>query len=128
MSRVTTKPTLWVCAQHGSRPACASAQSDQDPYCSLTYSISSRETDSEQHGARMHRLVWIHAGHKRIMLDLLWRGSNCIKVYKQWDTFTLQVTDTVYWIDMPWLITATSFPCRVIRIFVFVFFLRFCIF
>jgi hypothetical protein len=36
-----TKPTLCVCDQHGSRPACASAQSDQDqdPTCSLTNSI-----------------------------------------------------------------------------------------
>jgi hypothetical protein len=24
---------------------------------------------------RMRRLVWIHAGHKRIMLVLSWRGS-----------------------------------------------------
>jgi hypothetical protein len=30
MSRVTTKPTKCVCDQHGSRPACASAQTDQD--------------------------------------------------------------------------------------------------
>jgi hypothetical protein len=28
----------------------ASAQSDQDPCCSLTNPIASRETDSEQHG------------------------------------------------------------------------------
>jgi hypothetical protein len=37
--------------QHGSWPACASAQSDQDPYYSLTNLISSRETDSKQHGS-----------------------------------------------------------------------------
>jgi hypothetical protein len=46
MSRVTTKPIKCVCDQHGSRPACASAQSDQDPCCLLTNSILSRETDS----------------------------------------------------------------------------------
>jgi hypothetical protein len=51
MSRAMTKPTLCVCDQHGFRPACASAQSDQDPCCSLTNSIASRETDSEQHGS-----------------------------------------------------------------------------
>jgi hypothetical protein len=27
------------------------AQSDQDPCCSLTNSVTSRETDSEQHGS-----------------------------------------------------------------------------
>jgi hypothetical protein len=31
LSRAMTKPTQCVCDQHGSRPACASAQSDQDP-------------------------------------------------------------------------------------------------
>jgi hypothetical protein len=51
LSRVTTKPTKCVCDQHGSRPACASAQSDQDPCCSLTNPIASRETDSEHHGS-----------------------------------------------------------------------------
>jgi hypothetical protein len=51
MSRVMTKPTLWVCNQHGSRPACASAQSDQDPCWLLTNRIKSREPDSEQHGS-----------------------------------------------------------------------------
>jgi hypothetical protein len=49
LSRVTTKPTYWVCDQHGSSPACASTQSDQDPCCMLTNPITSRETDSEQH-------------------------------------------------------------------------------
>jgi hypothetical protein len=51
LGRVTTKPTYWVCDQHGSRPACASKQSDQDPCCSLTNPITSRETDSEQYGS-----------------------------------------------------------------------------
>jgi hypothetical protein len=37
MSRVTTKP--------------ASAQSDQDPCCSLTNPFTSRENNSEQHGS-----------------------------------------------------------------------------
>jgi hypothetical protein len=45
------KPTECVCDQHGSRPACASAQSDQDPCCSLTSPIISWETDSEHHGS-----------------------------------------------------------------------------
>jgi hypothetical protein len=35
--------------QHGSRPACASAQSDQDPWCSLSVSLLVIELVSEQH-------------------------------------------------------------------------------
>jgi hypothetical protein len=69
-----TKPMQCVCDQHGSTPACAPAQSDQDPCCSLTNPITSTETDSKQHDpdqtAWMRRLVWIHAGRKRTMLVL----------------------------------------------------------
>jgi hypothetical protein len=32
-------------------------------------------SQQNQHSARMHRLVWIHAGRKRTMLVLSWRGS-----------------------------------------------------
>jgi hypothetical protein len=39
MSRITTKPTLCVCDQHGSRPDCTSMQSDQDPCCWLSVSL-----------------------------------------------------------------------------------------
>jgi hypothetical protein len=31
--------------------------------------------------ARMHRLVWIHAGRKRITLVLSWLGSNVHAIY-----------------------------------------------
>jgi hypothetical protein len=80
MSRVTAKPTYCVCDQHGFRPACASAQSDQDPCCSLTNSITRRETDisnsmDPDQTARMRRLVWIYACGKPIMQVLPWRGS-----------------------------------------------------
>jgi hypothetical protein len=51
MAKFISKPTWCICEQHGSRPACASAQSDQGSCCSLTNSITSRETDSEQHGS-----------------------------------------------------------------------------
>jgi hypothetical protein len=37
--------------QHGSRPACTFAQSDQDPCCFLTNPFTSRETDGKQHGS-----------------------------------------------------------------------------
>jgi hypothetical protein len=79
MSRVMTKP--WVCDQHGSKSACASTQSDQDPCCSITNLITSRETDSEQHGS------WsdcADAGRKRTMLS--WRGS--YKIYIVCSDFT----------------------------------------
>jgi hypothetical protein len=33
------KTNIMLCDQHGSRPACASAQSDQDPCCSLSVSL-----------------------------------------------------------------------------------------
>jgi hypothetical protein len=78
LSRVATKPTKCVCDQHGSRPACASAKSDQNPCCSLTNPLTRTETDSEQHGTWSDcadaQLVWIHAGRKRTMLVLSWPG------------------------------------------------------
>jgi hypothetical protein len=37
--------------------------------------------------ARMRRLVWIHAGRKRTMLVLSWRGSNALAVWKKWEKF-----------------------------------------
>jgi hypothetical protein len=51
MSRAITKPTKCVCEQNESRPACSSTQSNQDPGCLLTNSITSRDTDSEQNGS-----------------------------------------------------------------------------
>jgi hypothetical protein len=50
-SRVMTKPTKWVYDQHGSRPACASAQCDQDSCCSLLVSLLVIGCVSEQHGS-----------------------------------------------------------------------------
>jgi hypothetical protein len=49
MSRAVTKPT-WVCDQHGSRPAYASTQSDQDSCCALSVSLPVIGFVSEQHG------------------------------------------------------------------------------
>jgi hypothetical protein len=72
MSRVMTKPTLCVCDQHGSRPACASAQSDQDPCCSLMNRITSRETDSEQHGS------WSDCADAQAGLDPCWSQTHYV--------------------------------------------------
>jgi hypothetical protein len=67
MSHVITKPTLWVCDQHGSRPACASAQSDQDPFCLLSVSLVVIGFVSEQHGSWSNCAdVWVQAGRKPI--------------------------------------------------------------
>jgi hypothetical protein len=51
VSRAMTKPTKWVCDQHGSRPVCVSAQSDQDPCCSLSVSLLVIGFVREQHGS-----------------------------------------------------------------------------
>jgi hypothetical protein len=51
MSRDMTIPTKCVCDQHGSRPVCTSAQSDQDPCCSLSVSLLVIGFVSEQHGS-----------------------------------------------------------------------------
>jgi hypothetical protein len=46
------------------------AQSDQEPFSLLSVSLV-----AIGFVARMRRLVWIHAGRKRTMLVLSWRGS-----------------------------------------------------
>jgi hypothetical protein len=72
LSRVMTKSTYCVCDQHGSRPACASAHSDQNPCCSLTNPITSRETDSEQHGS------WSDCADAQAGLDLCWSDTHYV--------------------------------------------------
>jgi hypothetical protein len=93
MSRVTTKPTQWVCDQHGSRPACASAQSDQDPWCSLTNSFTNTETDSEQHGS-MHYVVFV-------MTRLIYR-NNYMKFSKYELCHCSDKSDIVHIISWRW--------------------------
>jgi hypothetical protein len=73
-----TKPTWWVCDQQGSRPACASTQSDQDPCCSLTNPISSRETDSEQHGS------WSDCTDAQAGLDPCWSQKHYVGFVVTW--------------------------------------------
>jgi hypothetical protein len=72
MSRVTTKPTYCVCDQHGSRPACASAQSDQDPCCSLLVSLLVIDFVSEQHGS------WSDCADAQAGLDPCWSQTHYI--------------------------------------------------
>jgi peptide YY len=50
----------------------ASAQSDQDPCCSLTYPITSIETDSEQHGS------WSDCADAQTGLDPCWSQTHYI--------------------------------------------------
>ena len=66
MSRNTTKPTKWVCAQRRHRSAWASTQSDESSL-SAWRKLGSLVThwahseDSDQTG-RMPRLIWVFAG------------------------------------------------------------------
>jgi hypothetical protein len=73
MSRVTTKPTAWVCDQSGSRQACASAQSDQDPCCSLSVSLLVIGFVSEQHGG------W--SGSMLVANALCWFCRDAAQIY-----------------------------------------------
>jgi hypothetical protein len=72
LSRVTTKPTECVCDQHGFKPACAYAQSDQDPFYSLTNPITSSKTDSEQHGS------WSDCADAEAGLDPCWTQTHYV--------------------------------------------------
>jgi hypothetical protein len=72
LSRVTTKPTWWVCDQHGSRPACTSAQSDQDPCCSLSISLLVIGSVSEQHGS------WSDCADAQACLDPCWSQTHYV--------------------------------------------------
>jgi hypothetical protein len=65
-----TKPTYWVCDQHGSRPACASAQSGQDPYFSLSVSLLVIGFVSEQHGS------WSDCADAQAGLDPCWSQTH----------------------------------------------------
>jgi hypothetical protein len=72
LSHVATKPTKWVCDQHGFRPACASAQSDQDPCCSLSDLLLVIGLVSEQHGS------WSDCADAQAGLDPCWSQTHNI--------------------------------------------------
>ena len=80
MSRLVTKPTMWLCAQRRRRSAWASAQSDQSSL-SAWRNLGSLATnwvhseDSDQTG-RMPRLIWVFAGCTLTLLVLSRGGSN----------------------------------------------------
>jgi hypothetical protein len=67
-----TKPKYWVCDQHGSRPACASAQSDQDPCCSLSDSLLVIGLVSKQHGS------WSDCEDAHAGLDPCWSQTHYV--------------------------------------------------
>ena len=67
MSRLTTQPTKWLCAQRRLRSAWASAQSDQSSLCAQSVAkdpsfLHADNEDSDQTG-RIPRLIWVFAGH-----------------------------------------------------------------
>jgi hypothetical protein len=72
LSCAMTKPTLCVRDQHGSKPTCASAQSDKDPQFSLINPIKSRETNSEQHGS------WSDCTDAQAGLDPCWSQTHYV--------------------------------------------------
>ena len=77
MSRLMTKPTVWLCAQQRLRSAWASTRSDQSLPCALIWLakdprfLHADSEDSDQTG-RMPRLVWVFAGRTATLLVLLW--------------------------------------------------------
>jgi hypothetical protein len=72
-----TKPTLCVCDQHGYRPACASAQSDQGPCCSLSVSLLEIRLVSKNIlvGFVMARLKYV---------NIMWFILYNIRLHPQW--------------------------------------------
>jgi hypothetical protein len=75
-----------VCNQHGSRPACTSAQSDQDPCCSLTNPITSREINSVQHGS-LSDCADAQAG-----LDPYWSQTHYVGFVMAWLLYYIRIT------------------------------------
>ena len=88
MSRLMSKPTMWLCAQRRLRSAWASAQSDQSLRCPVWSESSlsawrklgslatywAHSEDSDQTG-QMPRLIRVFAGHTVILLVSSWGGS-----------------------------------------------------
>jgi hypothetical protein len=72
MSHAMTKLTKCVCDQHGTRPACASAQSDQDPCCSLSFSLLVIGLVIEQHGS------WSDCADAQVGLDPCWSQTHYV--------------------------------------------------
>ena len=102
MSRLMTKPTMWLCAQRRLRSAWASAKSDQGLRCpheecllgSLVTHWAHSE-DSDQTG-RMPRLIWVFAGRTVILLVLSCGGSYHIPLYQR----TLELRVLGLWVIM----------------------------
>ena len=74
LSRLTTKPTKWLCAQRRLRSAWASAQSNQSLRCALRTQAFMRTAKTDQTG-RVPRLIWVIAGRTATLLILSCRGS-----------------------------------------------------
>ena len=96
VSRLTTKPTKWLCAQQWLRSAWASAQwVAKDPRF-----IHADREDSDQTG-RMPRLIWVFTGRTVILLVLSWGGSFTSDPSKSmgWDSVSVVTPSYVFWDD-----------------------------
>ena len=93
MSRLMTKPTMWLCAQRRLRSAWASTQSDQSLHCPLGSLAPhwAHSEDSDQTG-RMPRLIWVFAGRTVILLVLSWGGPIIINVFFQTEQVPAELT------------------------------------
>ena len=79
LSRLVTKPTMWLCTQQRLRSAWASAQSDQSSLCAKWVAkgpsfLHADSKDSDQTG-QMPRLIWVFARRIFTLLVLLRGGS-----------------------------------------------------
>ena len=82
MSRDTTKPAKWGCAQGRLRSAWASAQSDQSSlsaWRNLGFLAPIKRTVKTDQTGQMPRLIWVFGGHTTTLLVLSCRGSNVNK-------------------------------------------------
>ena len=85
LSRLMTKPTMWMCAQRRLRSAWASAKSDQSSLCAQWVAkdpsfLHADSKDSDQTGW-MSRLIWVFAGRTVTLLVLSWGGSHWFVVW-----------------------------------------------
>ena len=88
MSRLMTKPTMWLCTQRRqislgicpvwSESLLCAQRVDKDPSF-----LHADNEDSDQTG-RMSRLIWVFAGHTVILLVLLWGSSDVPDCHFYW--------------------------------------------
>ena len=79
LSRLVTKPPMWLCAQRRLRSAWASTQSDQSllsaQWLAKGPSFLHADSENSDQTGRMPRLIWVFAGRTLSLLVLSWGGS-----------------------------------------------------